>query len=147
MKHNSLSHFSIQTMSDWNDVIQFLKPKFKGKNLFLLEGDLGSGKTTFVSLVAHELGIELVSSPTFALIQHHPFKSHAGSLVHVDLYRVESMDEVEATGFWEIFEDPQAVIFVEWSSKIADDLWPLDWAITRIRIEKKSETEREVIVK
>ena len=82
----------------------------------------------------------MVSSPTFSLISQHK------NLIHVDLYRLESMEEIDATGFWEIFEDEEAMVFVEWSSKISDDLWPLDWDITKITINKKSDTEREVSI-
>ena len=132
--------FFIHDIEDWEEVIEFLTPKLKGKNLFLLEGNLGAGKTTFVSLIAKKLGIELVSSPTFSLISQHK------NLTHVDLYRLESMEEIDAAGFWEIFEEDKNIVFVEWSSKISDDLWPLDWEVTKIVIDKKSDTEREVMV-
>lgn len=132
--------FFVKTFADWDKVIDYLFPKLKGKNLFLLEGDLGAGKTTLVSLIAKKMNIQLVSSPTFALIQKHQ------NLIHVDLYRLESMEEIDATGFWEIFEDQKSVVFVEWSSKISDDLWPLDWNIIKIKIGKKSENEREVVI-
>lgn len=132
--------FFIHNIDDWDEVIEFLKPKLKGKNLFLLEGNLGAGKTTFVSLIAKSLGIELISSPTFSLISQHK------NLTHVDLYRLESMDEIDASGFWEIFEQDQNIVFVEWSSKISDDLWPLDWEVTKIVINKKTDIEREVTV-
>lgn len=135
MQHKT---FSIESVTEWQKVITYLEPKLHGKNLFLLEGDLGAGKTTFVSLVAKNLGISSVSSPTFALIQYH------GHFVHVDLYRLETLDEVEAAGFWEIFEDPKNIVFVEWPSKISQDLWPLDWSITRIKINKKSDHRRDV---
>lgn len=132
--------FFIHSMADWNKVVTFIKPKLKGKNLFLLAGDLGTGKTTLVSLIAKTMGIQLASSPTFALISQHK------NLTHVDLYRLESMEEIDATGFWEIFEEEDNVVFVEWAQKISDDLWPLDWDITRIAINKKSENEREVLI-
>lgn len=132
--------FFVKTFSDWDKVVDHLSPKLRGKNLFLLEGNLGAGKTTLVGLVAKKLNIPLVSSPTFSLIQQHK------NLTHVDLYRLESMEEIDATGFWEIFEDDGSMVFVEWSSKISDDLWPLDWDITKITINKKSDTEREVSV-
>lgn len=132
--------FFIHDLEDWEEVIEFLSPKLTGKNLFLLEGNLGAGKTTFVSLIAKKLGIELVSSPTFSLISQHK------NLTHVDLYRLDSMEEIDAAGFWEIFEEDKNIVFVEWSSKISDDLWPLDWDVTKIVINKKSDTEREVMV-
>lgn len=131
--------FLIHSMNDWEDVIKSISHKLKPKSLFLLEGHLGAGKTTFVSLVATTLGIQLVSSPTFSLISQHK------NLTHVDLYRLESMEEIDATGFWEVFED-ENIVFVEWSQKISDDLWPLDWEIIKIVINKKSEDLREVLV-
>ncbi len=130
----------VQSMSDWEKVVSALSSKLRGKNLFLLEGNLGAGKTTLVGLIAKKLNIPMVSSPTFSLISQHK------NLIHVDLYRLESMEEIDATGFWEIFEDEEAMVFVEWSSKISDDLWPLDWDITKITINKKSDTEREVSI-
>lgn len=130
----------VQSMADWDKVVSALSSKLRGKNLFLLEGNLGAGKTTLVGLIAKKLNIPMVSSPTFSLIQQHK------NLIHVDLYRLESMEEIDATGFWEIFEDEDAMVFVEWSSKISDDLWPLDWDITKITINKKSDTEREVLI-
>lgn len=130
----------VQSMADWDKVVSALSSKLRGKNLFLLEGNLGAGKTTLVGLIAKKLNIPMVSSPTFSLIQQHK------NLIHVDLYRLESMEEIDATGFWEIFEDEDAMVFVEWSSRISDDLWPLDWDITKITINKKSDTEREVLI-
>ena len=132
--------FLVNAFADWDRVVDHLAPKLKGKNLFLLEGNLGAGKTTLVSLVAKKLNISLVSSPTYSLIQQHK------NLIHVDLYRLDSMEEIDATGFWEIFEDEKSMVFVEWSSKISDDLWPLDWEITKITINKKSEIEREISI-
>ncbi|MCM2352304.1 MAG: tRNA (adenosine(37)-N6)-threonylcarbamoyltransferase complex ATPase subunit type 1 TsaE [Pseudobdellovibrio sp.] len=130
----------VQSMSDWDKVVSALSAKLRGKNLFLLEGNLGAGKTTLVGLIAKKLNIPMVASPTFSLISQHK------NLIHVDLYRLESMEEIDATGFWEIFEDEDSMVFVEWSSKISDDLWPLDWDITKITINKISETEREVLI-
>lgn len=132
--------FFVQKMDGWDKVVDFLKPKLKGKNLFLLAGDLGAGKTTLVGLVAKTMGIELLSSPTFSLISQYK------NLTHVDLYRLESMEEIDATGFWEIFEEEENIVFIEWAQKIPDDLWPLDWDITKISINKKTETEREVLI-
>ena len=136
----SVESIVVQSMSDWDKVVSALSSKLRGKNLFLLEGNLGAGKTTLVGLIAKKLNIPMVSSPTFSLISQYK------NLIHVDLYRLESMEEIDATGFWEIFEDEDAMVFVEWSSKISDDLWPLDWDITKISINKKSETEREVSI-
>lgn len=132
--------FLVHTFADWDQVVDHLGPQLQGKNLFLLEGNLGAGKTTLVSRVAKRLEIPLISSPTYSLIQQ------SQNLTHVDLYRLGSLEEIDATGFWEIFEQNNSMVFVEWSSKISDDLWPMNWCVTKIIIDKKSENERKVTI-
>lgn len=91
--------------------------------LFLLEGDLGAGKTTFVrawvqALIDKESDIKvpenLVSSPTFTLHQEYRIKEK--KIHHFDLYRLRSEEELETTGFWEIFQQPESVI-IEWPER------------------------------
>lgn len=87
-----------------------------------LEGELGSGKTTFVQGLARNLGIkEKVQSPTFVLIKwfklsrrHLPFRH----LVHVDAYRLESLAEARRLGLRDAFRDPDAVVVIEWANRI-----------------------------
>jgi len=80
-----------------------------------LSGGLGTGKTALVRGIAEGLGIDLgqVTSPTFAIIN-----TYAGGrlpLHHADLYRVESFDELYATGFFDLGEGP---LVVEWFERI-----------------------------
>jgi tRNA threonylcarbamoyladenosine biosynthesis protein TsaE len=80
-----------------------------------LSGPLGSGKTALVRGIAEGLGIDLgqVSSPTFAIIN-----TYVGGrlpLHHADLYRVESLDELYATGFFDLGE---GCLVVEWFERI-----------------------------
>jgi len=90
-----------------------------------LVGPLGAGKTVFVKGLAEGLGIDpaAVASPTFVISSEYP----AGGgrlLAHVDLYRVESRDELESTGFADLLE-PGAVVAVEWGDRFPAAL-PLD---------------------
>src|SRR5690606_19146719 len=63
-------------------------------DVLLLHGDLGAGKTTFAQGVAEGLGIDSpVQSPTFTLVREHAGK--AMKFYHLDLYRLESPDELE----------------------------------------------------
>ena len=107
-----------------------------------LTGDLGAGKTTFVKAVAAALGLDPteVVSPTFGLIHvHHGI---GGRLVHADLYRLATADELHETG-WEdaIAATPGAWcrVFVEWPGRIAG-LLPADRLDVAIAID--SETGR-----
>ncbi|HJP65216.1 MAG TPA: tRNA (adenosine(37)-N6)-threonylcarbamoyltransferase complex ATPase subunit type 1 TsaE [Actinomycetota bacterium] len=80
-----------------------------------LTGDLGAGKTTFVQGVAKGLGVEqLVVSPTFTLV-----REYEGSLpiYHLDVYRLDRIQEVLDLGFEEMIDDA-AVVFVEWGEGI-----------------------------
>ena len=84
-------------------------------DLFLLQGTLGVGKTTFVKGVALGLGVSgVVKSPTFAL-----HLSHDGRLLlhHIDLYRLETTREVMELGLDEVF-GMNGVCFVEWPERL-----------------------------
>lgn len=86
-------------------------------DVVLLFGQLGTGKTTFVKGLAAGLGVtDEVSSPSFALI--HVYKG-AATLCHVDLYRLDSPDDVETLGLEELMES-DVVTAVEWPDLVLD---------------------------
>ena len=88
--------------------------------ILLLQGDLGAGKTCLTQGLAAGLGIdELITSPTFALAQH--YSGRAGSLVHLDLYRLE-----QAAAADELFAQEEeealalnALMAVEWAERLS----------------------------
>ena len=78
-------------------------------------GGLGMGKTAFTRGLAKGMGIDChVSSPTFALVN-----DYGGSpqLVHFDMYKVESWDDLYSSGFFDYY-DLGAIIVTEWSENI-----------------------------
>jgi tRNA threonylcarbamoyladenosine biosynthesis protein TsaE len=87
-------------------------------DLVVLEGDLGAGKTFLVRGIARALGVPSrvrVTSPTFALVHEHAART---PLVHADLYRLGSPDELVELGLSErIGRD--AVVLVEWGDRFA----------------------------
>jgi tRNA threonylcarbamoyladenosine biosynthesis protein TsaE len=85
--------------------------------LVVLRGDLGMGKTTLVRGMAAALGADAdeVTSPTFTLV--HEYKGKKTRLVHLDLYRLETENELETVGLWEMAEAPDALVLVEWGDK------------------------------
>jgi tRNA threonylcarbamoyladenosine biosynthesis protein TsaE len=95
--------------------------------VLLLSGDLGSGKTVLARGVAAGLGIERreVLSPTFTLIREH--RGRGGSLVHVDLYRLEP-DELGALGLDELLAGP-GVKVVEWAERLPEAMRPRAGAV------------------
>ncbi len=108
--------------------------------LVLLDGNLGAGKTQMVRWFCEELGIEDAASPTFTI--HNEYATANGPVDHVDLYRVKSDDDLEASGFWDLLSKPQALLFVEWADRLPEDVWPAEWTRVRIRLEKTG-TEEE----
>jgi tRNA threonylcarbamoyladenosine biosynthesis protein TsaE len=89
-----------------------------GPAVFLLHGELGSGKTLWTKGLAAGLGIDPldVTSPSFTLINE-----HGGGrlrLYHVDLYRLES-GALPELGLEEILADDGAVVVVEWAERLA----------------------------
>jgi tRNA threonylcarbamoyladenosine biosynthesis protein TsaE len=100
-----------------------------GRELVLLSGDLGSGKTAFVRGMADGLAIDPadVSSPTFTLIQE--YRGGRLPLFHVDLYRLRP-DEVDDLGLDEMTM-AGGVMAIEWPDRLPR---PFDEAIA-VRIE------------
>jgi tRNA threonylcarbamoyladenosine biosynthesis protein TsaE len=82
-----------------------------------LHGDLGAGKTTFVQGLAHGFGIvEPVTSPTFTIFTLH--RGPAGTLVHLDAYRLDDPRQIEALMLDDFLASPWCLA-VEWPDKIA----------------------------
>ncbi len=77
-----------------------------------LEGDLGSGKTTFVQGIAKGLGIKgKITSPTFVIMKKYDF------LYHIDCYRIKSKDLLELD-FKEIIKQSGNIVVIEWAERI-----------------------------
>ena len=101
-----------------------------GGDIFLLEGDLGVGKTVLAKGVARGLGItEPVVSPTFTIV--HEYEGRL-PLYHFDVYRIGDPDEMYDIGFDEYLFG-EGVCLIEWPSQV-EELLPE--TVVRITIEK-----------
>ena len=90
------------------------------RRVFLLEGELGAGKTTFVKTVCKHLGVEeMVDSPTFSIVNKYEYSlgGKTKSIYHLDLYRIESPEEALDLGIYEILDSGDWV-FIEWPEVI-----------------------------
>ena len=101
----------------------------------LLTGTLGSGKTYLVKELLKALGGEEALSPTFSLINSYN-SAQPYSIYHVDLYRLEDNEDLESSGFWDLFAEKNSVVLIEWASKISKEDLPLDWHILNVDIQK-----------
>ncbi|HVT42438.1 MAG TPA: tRNA (adenosine(37)-N6)-threonylcarbamoyltransferase complex ATPase subunit type 1 TsaE [Acidimicrobiales bacterium] len=93
-------------------------------DVVLLVGDLGAGKTVFAQGFAAALGVAgPVTSPTFALVRHYRCgpDSPVAQLIHADVYRTGSLDEVADLALAELVEE-DAVAVVEWGDLAAPAL-------------------------
>lgn len=105
-------------------------------------GGLGMGKTAFTRGLAKGLGIDAeVSSPTFALV--HRYEGGNVTLCHYDMYRVETWEDLETTGFFEDY-DSGCILAVEWSENIENALPEHTIRITLTRGE--TETQRIITI-
>lgn len=90
-------------------------------DLVVLTGPLGAGKTTFTQGLAEGLDVRgQVSSPTFVIARVHPANGAGPALVHVDAYRLGSLDELDALDLDESLED--SVTVVEWGEGLVEVL-------------------------
>ena len=104
----------------------------------LLEGDLGSGKTTLARAILTALGIrENVPSPTFTLAQGYAAKHLA--ITHYDLYRLKRPQEMEELGLEEALED--GAVLIEWPERAQGRL-PPDALFVRL----EAESERRALL-
>jgi tRNA threonylcarbamoyladenosine biosynthesis protein TsaE len=82
-----------------------------------LSGALGSGKTAFVQGLARGLGVATeycVASPTYTVVSEYPGRLR---LYHVDLYRLDTEDDLETVGFFDLL-DAGGVVAIEWADKL-----------------------------
>ncbi|MBL6649600.1 MAG: tRNA (adenosine(37)-N6)-threonylcarbamoyltransferase complex ATPase subunit type 1 TsaE [Flavobacteriaceae bacterium] len=108
----------IYGITDLIKASQFIVEKSKS-NLLLISGIVGSGKTTLIKNYCKLIGVnENVSSPTYALI--HEYESEKGLVIHMDLYRLKNIDELNNLGVAEYFNNRKVII--EWPEIIIDKI-------------------------
>lgn len=99
--------------------------------VWLIEGQMGAGKTTLVKEIVKQLkSDDLVSSPTFSLVNEYNLRN-GSSVFHFDLYRIKDEGEAYDIGVYEYFESGKRCL-VEWFEKIPSLLPPKNF---HIRIE------------
>ena len=120
------------------EAIQRVAPKFiqaigNARHLAFY-GEMGAGKTTFITGLMDHMGVEdHVSSPTFSIVNEY-YSAAFGKIYHFDFYRIDSEEEVLDMGIEEIF-DEGAWCFMEWPEKI-DNLLPDNYVRVDITTEQ-----------
>lgn len=133
--------FISNSPADTKKIAADLAATLSGGEVIAFYGDLGMGKTCFVTGLAEGLGFTgEVSSPTFAIINE--YLGGRLNLYHFDMYRVSGWDDLYSTGYFEYMESG-GVLAVEWSENIESAL-PDD--VIRVTIKRLDEARREITV-
>ena len=137
--------FRVVVTQSAEETVEFgrqLAKQIKPPCLILLEGELGSGKTTLVKGMVAGLGAareEEVTSPSFTLVHEY---GHERKVYHVDLYRIEGARDFASLGLDDLCEE-NATVIVEWGERISDNALGLQW---RIRLEYVTSDKRRITV-
>lgn len=93
--------------------------KYMGEaNVFAFYGQMGAGKTTFIKAICEELGVEeVITSPTFAIVNEYKTASTGELIYHFDFYRIKKLEEVYDMGYEDYFYSG-AICFLEWPELI-----------------------------
>ena len=111
------------------------------RDVILITGEVGTGKTTLIKEYCKLIGVEeIVNSPTYTLINEYQNKS--GKIVHMDLYRVEDINEVNELGLFEYLD--KNIVIIEWPEII---LKMIDIKYSLINITFINEKERKLSIK
>ena len=128
-------------IKDYKKVSDYLI-KNKKSNIFLLSGNMGSGKTTFIQSLCKNFGVlDNVLSPTFSLVNEYILNSKL-LIYHFDLYRVKSVEELIEIGFDEYIYSKN-ICLIEWP-EIAKEIIPNN--NTRIEIEINENLKRNITI-
>ena len=99
------------------DIARKIAPLFQPGDTIILDGNLGAGKTYFVKGFSDGFHtVDVVNSPTFSIANF--YRAGLTELLHIDLYRISTIDELNDLGLFDYFE--QSIVLVEWGKKFAD---------------------------
>lgn len=129
------SKHTVKNVEETYALAKRIADTLQGGEVILLNGDLGAGKTTFTKGLAKALGIEdEVTSPTFTILN--VYEDGRLKLNHLDMYRVDSADELAELGIEDCFDD-ESVTVIEWNK-----FERFDGKVIEINITHTGENER-----
>ena len=112
-----------------------------GHSVFAFYGGMGAGKTTFIKSVCQQLGVtDIITSPSFAIINEYALPQPGHSIYHFDFYRINKVEEAYDFGYEDYFYCG-ALCFIEWPELI-EELLPFD--CVKVTIEEQEDGSRKV---
>lgn len=122
--------FNIDELQD--AAAKFLTESKENKK-FAFYGEMGAGKTTFITALCDALGTDdLVSSPTFAIVNEYA-DAEGDPIYHFDFYRIKEASELLDIGFYD-YCDQDAWCFIEWPEK-AEGIVPDDFIKVKLTVD------------
>ncbi len=117
---NLIQRWMVTNLEDLKQLVSYCKQTISEPAIVLLQGPMGIGKTQWVQFWCEKN----IVSPTYAL--HHSYQLSLGQeLEHFDLYRLQSEDDLESTGFWDLIQDDGTWVFIEWPERLQIQHLPL----------------------
>lgn len=149
-KNTFLSNSSLETKK----IAQYLAEKYSAQCeqkpvVFILEGEMGVGKTVFAQGLGEFLGVTDIVSPTYVIYYEYPVKQNPIKMfLHADLYNIEESGEYTHLGLEQYFKK-QTMVCIEWGNRIGPlfDFIKKTSHIVVIEMSYKSETQRTLTVK
>lgn len=134
----------VASLADIDAAAQKFLELMGDETVYAFHGEMGVGKTTFISALARALGVdaEEANSPSFAIVNEYRSDTTAELIYHFDLYRLETMEEILDIGF-EDYLDCGALCLIEWPEKV-EDILPNDTVDVTIRL--NDDHSRTIIV-
>ncbi len=127
-----MKKIEIDSLSGLAEVARAVVESLDGRNIVLLNGEMGAGKTTLVSAIAAELGSDdSVSSPTFAIVNEYLGRDDR-RIYHFDMYRINSIAEALDFGVEEYLASSDLCL-IEWAQRI-EPLLPQQLMMVNIEV-------------
>ena len=146
LKERPELELEIKTIEELKGVVHKVLDLLQKRNILAFYGEIGAGKTSLIQAICQQLGVkEPVTSPTFSLINEYSFLDNTGKpqpVYHMDLYRLEQIEEALEIGIEEYLEAPNYCL-IEWP-EIIEDLLPED--SMRINIQIIDDSTRKILI-
>jgi tRNA threonylcarbamoyladenosine biosynthesis protein TsaE len=136
------SVFQSVTVVDLTSIARYIADRIDACQVWLFQGEMGSGKTTLIKEICRAKGVtEVMSSPTFSIVNEYPTPD-SRKIYHFDFYRIKNELEAVDIGTEEYFYSGYPCL-IEWPEKIPS-LIPSEYGLVTIQVE--TNTKRTIAI-
>jgi len=147
---NQSEKFSSKTVEETKNIAKkILNQNINNKNkplIFIIEGEMGAGKTVFVKGIGEQFGINNIISPTYVIYYEYEIKK-SKKLIHIDLYNIEDRREFKHLGL-EKYLFPGNILCFEWGEKVGEiiNILKAKGQLVYVKMKYVGEKKREITV-